>query len=76
MSNQDFANSTKFLAPGMISVDVIRRAQKSDSFAKNLLQSKSKRFVKIDDVLFHVSPKPKQKSISFAKHFARRSNSV
>jgi len=56
MSYQDFANSTKFLAPGTISIDVIQNAQKSDSFATNLLQSKSKHFVKIDDVLFHVSP--------------------
>jgi hypothetical protein len=33
---QDFANTTKFLTPGTISIDTIRKAQKADSFTKNL----------------------------------------
>ncbi len=56
MSYQDFANTTKILTPGMISIDAFRKAQKADPFTLNLLKNKSQRFVKIDDVLFHSSP--------------------
>ena len=56
MSYQDFANTTKFLTPGTISIEAIRKAQKADSFTLNLLKNKSNKFVKIDDVLFHSSP--------------------
>ena len=49
MSYQDFANTTKFLTPGTISIEAIRKAQKADSFTLNLLKNKSKQFVKIDD---------------------------
>jgi RNase H-like domain found in reverse transcriptase len=56
MSYQDLANTTKFLTPGTISIDAIRKAQKANSFTINLLKHKSKKFVKIDDVLFHSSP--------------------
>ncbi len=56
MSYTDFAHTTKFLTPGTISIEAIRKAQKSDSFTLNLLSRKSKQFVKIDDVLFHSSP--------------------
>ncbi len=56
MSYQDFANTTKFLTPGTVSIEAIRKAQKADPFALNLLKNKSNRFIKIDDVLFHTSP--------------------
>jgi hypothetical protein len=56
MSYQDFGTTTKFLTPGTISIDTIRKAQKSDSFTLNLLKNKSQKFVKIEDVLFHSSP--------------------
>ena len=56
MSYQDFANTTKFLTPGTISIEAIRKAQKADPFTLNLLKNKSTKFVKIDDVLFHSSP--------------------
>ncbi len=55
MSYQDLANTTKFLTPGKISIDAICKAQKADSFTINLLKNKSKKFVKIDAVLFHSS---------------------
>ena len=55
MSYQDFANTTKFLTPGTISIEAIRKAQKTDSFTINLVKNKSQKFVKIEDVLFHYS---------------------
>jgi len=63
ISYQDLANTTKFLAPGTVSIDAIRRTQRSDSFTSNLFKSKSKRFVKIDDVLFHSSPNCNEKRL-------------
>jgi hypothetical protein len=56
ISFHDFANTTKFLTPVTISIDAICRAQKSDPFTKNLFKSKSKKFVKINNILFHSSP--------------------
>ncbi len=35
MSYQELANTTKFLTPGTISIDAIRRAQKATSFITN-----------------------------------------
>jgi chromatin remodeling complex protein RSC6 len=40
----------------IVSIDAIHRAQKSDFFTKTLSKSKSKKFVKVDDVLIHSSP--------------------
>ena len=47
MSYQGFANTTKFLTPGTISIGTIRKAQKADSFMTNLFKTNQKSLLKL-----------------------------
>ncbi len=47
---------SKFVTPGTVTIDTIKKAQQADSFVKSLKMSKVKTFKQIDGVLFKVSP--------------------
>jgi hypothetical protein len=47
---------SKFITPGTVTIDTIKKAQQVDTFVKMLKISKLKTFKQIDGVLFKVSP--------------------
>jgi hypothetical protein len=47
---------SKFITPGTVTIDTIKKAQQADTFVKMLKTSKLKTFKQIDGVLFKVSP--------------------
>jgi hypothetical protein len=47
---------SKFITPGTVMIDTIKKAQQADTFVKMLKTSKLKTFKQIDGVLFKVSP--------------------
>ncbi len=53
---KDFSTMSKFVTPGTVTIDTIKKAQHADSFVKSLKMSKVKTFKQIDGVLFKVSP--------------------
>jgi hypothetical protein len=47
---------SKFVTPGTITIDAVKKAQLKHNFIKTILASKLKTFKHIDRVLFKVSP--------------------
>jgi hypothetical protein len=53
---KDFSSMSKFVTPGTITIDAVKKAQLNDNFIKAILSPKLKTFKYIEGVLFKVSP--------------------